>query len=595
MKKTKRPFEKDWTKKLYTYEEIEKFISKGENYGVLCGIGGLAVIDSDNPELQKVVEKELPETLRVRTGSGGTHNYYFIPALKSKIIMTTTLGDREVHWGEVQSHGTQVIGPGSVHPNGNLYEIINNTHIAEINLAQLTSSIKPFRKEVAEIERSAVEDIKTHGNAIDDLSVEHIWGASMKKQGSELYGPHPVHGSDSGANFWINPIKNTWHCFRCDSGGGPLSAIAVKEGLISCSDAKRGFLRGEKVLQALRIAREKYGLVDVPMALEEELKPIAQKDGELELWNYKMFKELKKDTNFLVDQIIYPKTVTMIYSPPGEFKSILALYMGMCIASGKPWLGFETKVNSVLYCDKENNDQIIKERLQKMFRGQKFDDEDFPLFILRRNGDLLDNKFIKKLKVAIETNNIKIIFLDTMHRFADYDENRSDDINRLYSYVFQPLVEEFGVSIVFLHHTKKDGGYRGSGDFLGMVDTAYSICRQRSNMKKDNRFRMVNEKCRSGEIEEVRGEIDFDEDFMKILRLDVSNEEEKDLGVLKRTTVKVRQVVRDGEELKRGEIMDRLELEDFSTTLKTVSRSLKWLVDNRYFNKVGVKYSQALI
>ena len=66
----------------------------------------------------------------------------------------------------------------------------------------------------------------------------------MKKSGSEYFGSHPIHGSESGSNFWINPSKNMWHCFRCDSGGGPLAAIAVKEGIIDCSEANKGSLRG---------------------------------------------------------------------------------------------------------------------------------------------------------------------------------------------------------------------------------------------------------------------------------------------------------------------------------------------------------------
>ena len=76
-KGTKRPFEKEWTNKPYSYEEIQEFLPE-ENYGVLCGYENLAVIDCDKKELQLIIEKLLPETFKVKTGGGGTHNYYFI-------------------------------------------------------------------------------------------------------------------------------------------------------------------------------------------------------------------------------------------------------------------------------------------------------------------------------------------------------------------------------------------------------------------------------------------------------------------------------------------------------------------------------------
>jgi len=37
--------------------------------------------------------------------------------------------------------------------------------------------------------------------------------------GDEIRGSHPVHGSTTGQNFAINPHENTWHCFRCGTGG----------------------------------------------------------------------------------------------------------------------------------------------------------------------------------------------------------------------------------------------------------------------------------------------------------------------------------------------------------------------------------------
>ena len=312
---------------------------------------------------------------------------------------------------------------------------------------------------------------------------------------------------------------------------------------------------------------------------------VVRKSNDLVLWNYRNFETMQRDTNFLVQDVIYPKTVTMIYSPPGEFKSLICLFMGMCVASEKPWMKFKTQQSPVLYCDKENNDQILKDRLMYLFKGENFEDKDMPLYLLRRNGDLLDKKFVERLMKVVDEKKIRLIFFDTLHRFADYDENKSDDINRLYTTVFQPLIENYGCSIVFLHHTKKDGGYRGSGDFLGMVDTAYGIYREKSSNGKTDKFRIINEKCRAGEIDNVYGEIDFGEEYIKVLRLNTEVEDEIKLNILKDLTKKVQSIIKPGESLKKKEIEDRLEMQEFEFSSSTLKRSLKWLVSNQYLDK----------
>lgn len=64
---TKKPYEKDWVNKPYTYEAIKSHIENKTNYGVICGYGGLVVIDSDTKELRDAIERNLPETFRVKT------------------------------------------------------------------------------------------------------------------------------------------------------------------------------------------------------------------------------------------------------------------------------------------------------------------------------------------------------------------------------------------------------------------------------------------------------------------------------------------------------------------------------------------------
>lgn len=204
----------------------------------------------------------------------------------------------------------------------------------------------------------------------------------------------------------------------------------------------------------------------------------------------------------------------MLVSPPKNYKSLFSLYLSMCISNGKPFFGLKTKKSNVLYLDKENNDSLIHQRLHAIRRGhpKEFPRKNFPLQFLIRQGDINNLEWVQKLNNTVKKHEIKLIIFDTLHRFGDYDENSANDINKLYSNVFQPLIDDQNCSIVFLHHTKKDGGYRGSGDLLGFVDSAYQV----RKINTDG-FKIDCIAARGGEIDEIVGTVDVEQDDHKQL------------------------------------------------------------------------------
>jgi len=231
-KGSKAPFEKDWTNKSYSYEEILKF--KNENYGVLCGYGNLAVIDCDNDSLSLMVSKMLPETFSVRTGGGGTHFYYFIPELKKKEILSLD----GVHLGEVQSYGTQVVGAGSIHPNGNEYEIINNVGIKKLSLAELKEVIGGYMKEGSSLEEPKnIEDHKVGketGKLTKEISSEVNFEELLIGYGLEKKGENwncPFHKSEGGQCLSVDEEKGIFNCFHCGWKGNIISFVSKVEDL----------------------------------------------------------------------------------------------------------------------------------------------------------------------------------------------------------------------------------------------------------------------------------------------------------------------------------------------------------------------------
>ena len=284
----KEPIDKRWTTNPMFADnpELQEWLLQGGNYGVACGFG-LAVLDPDHEELKQIVKSRFPQSFTVESPGHKAPQYYFLSNLTGKMFLQTK--GRE-HGGEILWEGFQVVGPGSIHPNGQRYKIINGAPLATVSKEQLASLLGDHlvpEKQIVQTEEEARKERQQTGVDLDILQVVPL--AGLKRQGSEYYGAHPVHGSETGRNFWVNPAKNCWVCFRHGSGGGPFLWIAVEEGIINCEDATPRALRGPVFKQVLEKAVKK-GLID-----ENEIKANIREKGK---------KATKQEEPTLVDQLI---------------------------------------------------------------------------------------------------------------------------------------------------------------------------------------------------------------------------------------------------------------------------------------------------
>jgi len=144
------------------------------------------------------------------------------------------------------------IGPGSRHDKtGLLYEVIHDIPVAVITCDELLKVISPYIPEKTQTtppgKSTRVTFYGSRDSWINNITLSDVgaYPVNPRNSGGEIFGEHPIHGSTSvppkhgSVNFWINPSKNVWHCFACDSGGGPLEFFAMAEGLIECRDCVR--------------------------------------------------------------------------------------------------------------------------------------------------------------------------------------------------------------------------------------------------------------------------------------------------------------------------------------------------------------------
>ncbi|MCJ7570441.1 MAG: bifunctional DNA primase/polymerase [Candidatus Thermoplasmatota archaeon] len=255
-KKRKEPLENDWTLGAdykYTDNEFIEYCKspKSESYGFKCGYNDVVVVDCDRDEFAKDMLFKIPKTLTIQTGSKKIHIYLTCKGYKNKVLTDKD----KIHHGEIQALGKFVVGIGSKHPNGGLYEILHNEPIAEITPKELDEFIKPYIKEEKELTSSGLNwDIENVAKTIEGLK---------ENPDGSLQGVHPVHGSTTGKNFRIDFDKDAngvWHCFRDGTGGDAVTLIGIIEGIVDCSECTKDLFKRspEKFQQILAIAG-KYG------------------------------------------------------------------------------------------------------------------------------------------------------------------------------------------------------------------------------------------------------------------------------------------------------------------------------------------------
>ena len=244
---------------------------------MLCGSSNLLVIDADSPSVRDAVEALLPETFTAMTGRLGTHYYYFTEgATPTKPLVDPKNPDtRTNNVGHLKGVRSQVVGPGSVHENGTPYIVQHDRPIATVGIEYVLFALRDYTgtEKVAKELRAA--ETLGQPSPIGSATVEEVMHKyaevhglpkGFKHTGDGYIGPHPIHGSDGGQNFHLNTTGNYWYCFRCSTGGGALSLIALLEGVLRCEDCRSGGLRGDAFKTTLTLAKERYGFDITPRA-----------------------------------------------------------------------------------------------------------------------------------------------------------------------------------------------------------------------------------------------------------------------------------------------------------------------------------------
>ncbi len=186
--------------------------------------------------------------------------------------------------------------------------------------------------------------------------------------------------------------------------------------------------------------------------------------------------------------ILPPEAMLVISAYSKMGKSILALMVGICIASGKSLLNqFPVERQwKVLYFQMEISAKSVAARLRKMLayaRQQGFDPGS-NLDIVNMPPIKLDNdEGLKAAMRIIRARRPDVVIWDPLYKLHSQDENKSDRMQRLLD-KFSYIRSVFKVAQIIVHHhgkPQKDSGrdgfqlMRGSSVFDAFADTYLTL------------------------------------------------------------------------------------------------------------------------
>jgi hypothetical protein len=195
-------------------------------------------------------------------------------------------------------------------------------------------------------------------------------------------------------------------------------------------------------------------------------------------------------TPFLIENLLVEGTVSMIFGPPGDGKTFLALDIGSSIASGRPWNGLRTERGGVLYFCLEAGAGFRNRMRALKSKSLLADDDPFgfttekldlrsPDTQVRILNDIKANEAVFKTKV-------KLIVIDTLAvATSGGNECTSEDMGAALAAVGE-VVKSSGVTVLLLHHPGKDvsRGPRGWSGIVGNLDTIIEMERCSNGLRR---------------------------------------------------------------------------------------------------------------
>lgn len=174
-----------------------------------------------------------------------------------------------------------------------------------------------------------------------------------------------------------------------------------------------------------------------------------------------------KEVEYLVDKLIPKGTLCALVGESDTGKSSLLRQLAVSMVYGdEDFLGFKMKssCNNVLYVSTEDGEMATSVWLNKYFGQEKSKDD----ILSKLNFIFSTDGIISNLRDAVKNDCIDLIIVDSYADLFTGSMNNSNEV-RGFLNQYDNIVNEFGTTVIFLHHTKKSsaGSRPNKNNILG--------------------------------------------------------------------------------------------------------------------------------
>jgi len=171
-------------------------------------------------------------------------------------------------------------------------------------------------------------------------------------------------------------------------------------------------------------------------------------------------------------------SLSIVYGPPGCFKTMLLADLAACVAAGLPWLGplplksgdtgRATIPAPALWLDFDNGVRTMHERIEAVARARDLP-EATPLYYVSMPSPWLDASSWEntaELAQRAQALDARLIIIDNLRDVAGGVDENAAEMGDVMSN-FRRLSEETGAAVILIHHQRKASGISSrSGDTL---------------------------------------------------------------------------------------------------------------------------------
>lgn len=199
---------------------------------------------------------------------------------------------------------------------------------------------------------------------------------------------------------------------------------------------------------------------------------------------------------FLVDDILPARSLSVVFGPSGTYKSFLVLDWALSIASGRSWAGHEVEKGHVVYVAAEGASGILKRARAWLEANPGYDPSD-RFRAVPRAVKLSDPDSVMELRAALHeelTESPSLIIVDTFARSFTGDENSSTDVGVVIDAI-DAIRHEHGATVLLVHHSgRQEGHERGSTALEGAMDARYEMSASQDTLQASLKCRKMKDR-----------------------------------------------------------------------------------------------------